>query len=207
MFDLYYPTDNYWLKCWVWYGTLLGFFWPCIPISAVAFALCPRSIGMRLFSGPPFGNANVKDITPRDLLRIRIELLLTVLVFILMFWTLQLKFWNVVVLYACFSLNWSTRQYVAHAYSKRDVVEGAWNLRHNRLMSLLLLNGEWDLNHHRRPDVPWLYLPRLSSVDEPRMSYFVQYWRQWSGPWPASEPPPETAAAATETRFHERQNG
>jgi fatty acid desaturase len=67
-------------------------------------------------------------------------------------------------------------------------------LRTNRVMSLLLLHGEYDLNHHRRPDVPWYYLPRLSAAGEARPSYFRQYWRQWLGPRPVTEPAPETLA-------------
>ncbi|MCO6455178.1 MAG: fatty acid desaturase [Pirellulaceae bacterium] len=190
MFDLYYPDDSFFFKCWVWYGTLLGFFWPWIPLSAVAFALCPRSIGLQFFSGRPFGNANVRDLTAADVRRIRWELLLTAAVFGLLFWALHLKWTSVLVLYACFSFNWSTRQYVAHAFSKRDIVEGAWNLRHNWWMSKLLLHGEWDLNHHRHPEVSWYYLPRLSSGSEARPGYVRQYWRQWGGPRPALEPSP-----------------
>ncbi|MSQ94789.1 MAG: hypothetical protein EXR98_09570 [Gemmataceae bacterium] len=65
-----------------------------------------------------------------------------------------------------FSLNWSTRQYVGHAFSRRDVVEGAWNLKHYFWMSWLLLHGECDLNHHRQPEVSWYYLPT-----KPRLGY------------------------------------
>jgi fatty acid desaturase len=190
MFDLYYPGDSFLFKCCQWYGTLAGLFWPCIPVCAVLFAVCPRTIGLQLFSGPPLGNANVKDITPRDLRRIRLELLLTLAVFATLWWLLQWAWVNFLVLYGCFSINWSTRQYVGHAFSKRDVVEGAWNLRHNWLMSKVLLHGEWDLTHHRHPEVSWYYLPSVASPEEPRLSYVRQYWRQWLGPRPATEPPP-----------------
>jgi fatty acid desaturase len=191
MFDLYYLGDSFFLKCCQWYGTLGGLFWPCIPICAFLFAVCPRTIGLQLFSGPPFGNANVKDITPRDLRRIRLELLLTLVVFTVLLWLIQWRVLNLLVLYGCFSINWSTRQYVGHAFSKRDIVEGAWNLRHNWLMSKVLLHGEWDLTHHRHPEVSWYYLPTLASPDEPRLGYIKQYWRQWLGPRLATEPPPQ----------------
>lgn len=189
IFDLYYPHDSFFWKCCQWYGTLTGLFWPCIPVCAVLFAVVPRTIGMQLFSGPPLGNANVKDIGPRDLRRIRGELLLTAGVFGLLCWWLDLRWSSLVLLYACFSFNWSTRQYIGHAFSKRDIIEGAWNLRHNRLMSALLLHGEWDLNHHRRPDVSWLYLPDLPVEQEHRPGYVGHYWRQWLGPQPAGPPP------------------
>lgn len=193
MFDLYYE-GGWFLKCCQWYATLLGLFWPCIPVCAVLFAVCPRAVGLQLFSGPPFGNANVKDITQRDLVRIRFELLLTVTAFAVMFWLLALRWQAVLVLYACFSVNWSTRQYVGHAFSKRDIIEGAFNLRHNFIVSKILLHGDWDLNHHRHPEVPWYYLPELTDLDEPRASYVKHYWRQWLGPRLATEPAPHATS-------------
>jgi hypothetical protein len=99
------------------------------------------------------------------------------------------------VLYACFSFNWSTRQYVGHAFTRRDIVEGALNLRHNWLMSKILLHGEWDLAHHRHPEVSWVYLPKIAQ-DDPRPSYIKQYWRQWLGPRLATEPPPQAQGPA-----------
>jgi fatty acid desaturase len=191
MFDLYYQGDSFFMKCCQWYGTLCGLFWPCIPVCATLFAVCPQTIGLQLFSGPPLGNANVKDITARDLRRIRLELLLTVAFFAALFWLLQLHWLSVLVCYGCFSINWSTRQYVGHAFSKREIIDGAWNLRHNWLMSKVLLHGEWDLNHHRHPEVSWFYLPRIAAPGEPRPSYTKQYWRQWLGPRLATEPPPK----------------
>ena len=191
MFDLYYPTDSFLMKCVQWYGTLVGLFWPCIPTCAVLFALSPRTIGMQLFSGPPLGNANVKDITPSDLWRIRGELILTAGVFATLFWMLDLRWPVVLIAYACFSVNWSTRQYVGHAFSQRAIIEGAWNHRHNWLMTKVLLNGNLDLNHHRHPELSWYYLPRLAGTGTDLPSYVKHYWLQWTGPRLAVEPPPE----------------
>jgi len=201
MFDLYYPGDSLFLKCCQWYGTLAGLFWPCIPVCATLFAVCPRTIGLQLFSGPPFGNANVKDITRLDLRRIRMELLLTLVVFTIILWLFQWHWLNLLVLYGCFSINWSTRQYIGHAFSKRDIVEGAWNLRHNRLMSAILLHGEWDLTHHQHPEVSWYYLPAMAGPEEPRLSYIKQYWRQWLGPRLATEPPPQLLVPSGSSRI------
>jgi fatty acid desaturase len=119
--------------------------------------------------------------------------------FVGLFWLLELRWQNTLILYACFSFNWSTRQYVGHAFSRRDVVEGAWNLRQSWWMSWLLLHGEWDLNHHRRPNVSWYYLPRLSAADQQRRSYWRQYWRQWLGPRPCTEPAPRPRGRAQDS--------
>lgn len=192
MFDLYYPTDNRLLKSAQWYCLLCGLFWPLVPVGAVLFAACPGLLRCRMVkdADPARGVSIVANLERAAMRAIRLELLLIVAFHCALFWLLDLHWLNTLVLYACFSVNWSTRQYVGHAFSRRDVTEGAWNLRHVGLMSWLLLHGEWDLNHHRRPDVPWYYLPRLSPPGEPRRSYWRQYWRQWLGPRPCREAAP-----------------
>jgi fatty acid desaturase len=190
MFDLYYPHDNVVMKYIQWYGILLGLFWPLVPFGAVVISLAPRSLlkrslGKSHTTGYLF--ANVRDVS---VWRVRLETAGIVAFFVALHWLFGLHWVNTLVLYACFSFNWSTRQYIAHAFTKRDVIEGAWNLRHNWLMSWVLLHGEYDLTHHRHPEVSWIYLPRLTPPDEPRLSYFKQYWRQWLGPRPVAEPAP-----------------
>jgi fatty acid desaturase len=175
-----------------WYGILCGFFWPWVPIGAVLFAICPQVLQTRIFRRARSSSYLVGDIRPEDVRAIRWEVLLNVLFFAALFWAAGLRWQATLVLYACFAFNWSTRQYIAHAFSKREVVDGAWNLQHNRLMSWLLLNGPWDLNHHRRPDVSWYYLPTLDLSGDQRRSYIRQYWRLWTGPRLNTEPAPES---------------
>ncbi|MBY0521974.1 MAG: fatty acid desaturase [Gemmataceae bacterium] len=192
MFDLYYPTDNRFIRFVQWYGILFGLFWPWVPIGAVLFALCPGVLRTRVFRKARSSNYLLGDIRDVEVRSIRLEVALTVVLFVSLSWLLALHWVAVLVMYACFSVNWSTRQYVGHAFSRRDVIDGAWNLEHNPVMSWVLLHGEWDLNHHRRPEVPWYYLPRVSAADAPRVSYIRQYWRQWIGPQPSAEPAPES---------------
>jgi fatty acid desaturase len=192
MFDLYYPTDNRFLKYGQWYSILCGLFWPIVPLGAVLFAVWPALLQTRVWRTARSSSYLVSDVRGAEVRAIRGELLLNVLFFAVLFWLLDLQWLNTLVLYGCFAINWSTRQYVGHAFTKRDVIEGAWNLRHTRLMTWVLLHGEYDLNHHRRPDVSWYYLPRLSPTDEERRSYVLQYWRLWLGPRPATEPAPES---------------
>ena len=192
MFDLYYPTDNRLVRFVQWYGILCGFFWPIIPLGALLTAVCPRLLRTNLFRRARSSSYLLDDIRGEEIRAIRWQVVLTIGCFAALFWLLDLRWQNTLLMYACFAVNWSTRQYVGHAFTKRDVIEGAWNLRHNRLMGWILLNGQWDLNHHRRPDLSWYYLPRLSAADEPRPSYVRQYWRLWLGPRPNSEPAPES---------------
>jgi fatty acid desaturase len=192
MFDLYYPTDNLFLKYTQWYGILFGLFWPWIPIGALLFAVCPAVLRTRVFVRARSSRHLLGDIRGSVVRAIRWQVLLIVAFFAATAWLLDLKVVNTLILYACFSINWSTRQYVGHAFTQRDVIEGAFNLRASWWMSWVLLHGEYDLNHHRRPDVPWYYLPRLSAPNESRPSYARHYWRQWLGPRPAIEPAPES---------------
>lgn len=193
MFDLYYPTDNRLVKYGQWYSILCGLFYPIIPLGALLFALCPSLLRARAFRQARSSSYLLGDIRTNEVRAIRAEVLLIAAFFAGLAWLLELRLANTLVLYACFAVNWSTRQYVGHAFSKRDVIQGAWNLRHNRLMSLVLLHGEYDLNHHRRPDVSWYYLPGLCRPeDPPRRGYVRQYWRLWLGPRPAAEPAPES---------------
>jgi fatty acid desaturase len=193
MFDLYYPNDNRFTKYVRWYGILCGFFWPLVPLGAVIFSLAPRLVRERVFKNHKPTGYLLNGVQNAAVWLVRAETLFIVAFFAALFWLLDLRWQNTLVLYAFFAFNWSTRQYIGHAFSKRDVIEGAWNLRHNRLMSFLLLHGEYDLNHHRHPETPWLYLPRLAAPDESQPNYIKQYWRQWLGPRPvekSSEPRP-----------------
>ena len=88
-------------------------------------------------------------------------------------------------------LLWSTTQYLEHAYSPRSVIDGAFNLRAPAFYSWLNLHRELDLNHHRRPDEPWLHLPRLSPADEERRFWVKHYFSQWRGPQLTEGPAPE----------------
>jgi fatty acid desaturase len=192
MFDLYYPTDSRVIRYTQWYGVLCGLFWPWVPIGALLFAVCPAVLRTRVFRKARSSNHLLGDIRDQEVRAIRVEVLLTIAFFAALFWLLELRWDAVLIMYACFSFNWSTRQYVGHAFSRRDVVEGAWNLKHYIWMSWILLHGEWDLNHHRHPEVSWYYLPRLSGGDEERQGYVRQYWRMWLGPRPTTEPAPES---------------
>jgi fatty acid desaturase len=192
MFDLYYPGDQRLLKVAQWYSILCGLFWPLVPLGAVAAAAWPGLFRLGPFRRARSSNYLLGDLHGADLWRIRAEVVAMIGLFSALFVVLHLKWSAILLLYACFAFNWSTRQYVGHAFSRRHVVEGAWNLRHNKLMSWILLHGEWDLNHHRRPDVSWLYLPRMGRADDVRPGYVRQYWRQWRGPRLAEEPAPES---------------
>jgi len=190
MFDYYYRGDNRLLKYIQWYGLLFGLWWPLIPLGNLLIALVPR-----LLHSPPFKQARstavlFDDFGPADIWRIRLELACGLLFWLGLFQLLSLNWQTLLIFYLCFSFNWSTRQYVTHAFTRRSVRDGALNLKLSRPMGWLLLNGHWDLVHHQHPHVPWLYLGELGRDSEAPVSYWRQYFRLWRGPRPSPEPGP-----------------
>jgi fatty acid desaturase len=192
IFDQYYP--GVWSKVLAycqWYGTLIGLFYVLVVLTTVLAAIIPGITKNKLLTSKSLGNGNLADITPSDLWRIRLEVILVVSFWSAMIWTLTLEPLVVLAMFLMAGFNWSTRQYIAHAYSDRDVLDGAFNLKHNKLMSAVLLNGEWDLVHHRSPDVPWTSLPEFGEHNESRTSYIRHYFRMWGGPVPVTQPEPD----------------
>ena len=191
IFDLYYPGDNMLRKYVQWYTPLLGFFWFLVPLGSVLFGAFPTLLRTRLaristttkFMHEYFDAAAVR--------RVRLEL-----VFICVYWAaiwhlLALDWVTLTVFYGCVAFNWSTRQYVSHAYTARDVVNGALNLKVGPVMGAILLNGQWDLVHHQNPWLPWTALPAEGKRGTATVDYARQYFRMWrTGMRPVSEPAP-----------------
>lgn len=192
MFDYYYPDDFLPIKYAQWYSILIGLYPPIIPAGSVLMAVAPG-----LFRLKPWRVAKSSSILfDRGLFdasvigRIRTEVFLGIGFWIAIWYALDLSLLPVAVLYAAFWFNWSTRQYVTHAFSPRDVIDGAWNLTASRPMGWILLNGHWDLVHHQHPRAHWQELPGLGSDSHAPISYWRQYLRLWAGPRPNPEPAP-----------------
>lgn len=190
MFDCYYPGDNRVVKFFQWYGLMFGVWWYLIPVGALLLALIPRWLHT-----PPFKRARstavlFDDFGPAEIRRVRIETALGIAFWAALFYALQLRWDAVLIAYACFAFNWSTRQYVTHAFTPRHVRDGALNLRVSRPMGWLLLNGQWDRVHHQHPHVPWLHLPGIGKREGYDTGYWRQYARLWAGPRPCFETGP-----------------
>jgi fatty acid desaturase len=195
MFDLYYASDNMVLKLGQWYGLMSGLFWPCIPVGTVILAVFPR-----LLRTAPFRKARTTavlfdDFRDHGLRRVRVEVALMLLYWSVLFLGLGLGWRHLLAMYACFAFNWSTRQYVTHAFTPRDVVNGALNLSVSRPMSWVLLKGNWDLVHHQSPWLPWTALAKAGQGSVRPVSFWRQYLRMWAGPEPTAEPSPQRLAA------------
>jgi fatty acid desaturase len=105
MFDLYYPHDNRVVKYIRWYGILLGFFWPLIPLGAVLFSILPRPLRRRIFEKPQSTSYLFSDAERAAVWAVRFELLAIITFFVALHWLLHLHWSHTLVLYACFSFN------------------------------------------------------------------------------------------------------
>jgi fatty acid desaturase len=184
MFDYFHSSDNRVVKVVTWYGIMLGIFglWP--PLATVLLAVFPLRWVQRSVNRTKSARAYLSQFSSDELRRIRGESVVIAAFFALLIEGLGISPWILLLFYGMALFNWSTRQFVEHAYTPLHTVEGSLNLKHFSWMSWLLLHRELDLNHHRQPDVPWIYLPALSPPREHRIHYLAQYASMWLGPKP-----------------------
>ncbi|HKI06645.1 MAG TPA: fatty acid desaturase [Thermoanaerobaculia bacterium] len=195
LFDYFLPDDNRPLKAAQWYGILTGVYWLLPPLACLAYLLCPWLFRLPLLSPEAArqtsADAMLSGFEGAPAGRMRLEILFSISMQAAMVWALDLSFAGWLACYAAFALNWSSLQYADHAWSVRDVHDGAWNLRVNRIVQYLFLNYHHHRAHHQHPSVPWLHLPRYVDFSEERPSFLRIYLRMWRGPrpWPGEEAP------------------
>ncbi|MCP5155253.1 MAG: fatty acid desaturase [Ectothiorhodospiraceae bacterium] len=196
MFDCYYPGESRLVRAVQWYGILTGLWWWLIPPGTVVLAIAPHWL-----RGGPWRRARTTavlfdDISGATARAIRLEVVLGIVFWTTAFHVLALDLAAVAIVYACFAFNWSTRQYVTHAFTPRDVRDGAMNLGVSRPMAWVLLNGHWDRVHHRHPGLPWTALPAAAAGDRIDLPYWRQYLRLWRGPRRCEAPGPAPLSRA-----------
>lgn len=190
MFDYYLPNQSKALRNFQLYsGNLLGFYWACIPVSNLIYLVTPWLYRSRGFIEGPARHLGfepfIREIAEHGVLRIWFECLLALLYQIGLWWALGLNWQGWLLCYWAFALHWSALQYVVHAWSKRDVIEGAWNLKVLPFTRALALNYHHHLAHHRHPQAPWTALPRLVDPDETQPTFSQIYFQLWRGTRPA----------------------
>ena len=193
LYDYYLPHESRWLKTYWLYCLLTGFYWLAIPEAGLIFLMMPWAFSSTWFQhGParwwgfePF----VKDIAREPKLTVWLELFFTLCVQVSLWVLLDLNWVGWLMCYWAFGLNWSALQYSDHAWSERDVMKGAWNLRVSRFAHWMFLNYHCHRAHHENPHVPWLYLPGLVNPLHRQPTFWKIYLSLWKGPRPAPPGP------------------
>lgn len=194
LFDYYRPNDNRLLKFVQWYGILSGIYWLMAPLGCLLYLVFPwalkssplRSKTTKLAQQTGV-DAMLSGLDQISGFRVRLEILVTIGIQLLLFWTLDLSVWGWFICYAAFGFNWSALQYADHAWTVRDVRNGAWNLRVNPIVQYVFLNYHHHKAHHQNSSVPWIHLAKYVDFSEPRPSFLRVYGKMWLGPRPYSE--------------------
>jgi fatty acid desaturase len=185
LYDYYLPHQSRWLKTYWIYCLLTGSYWAIIPVAGLVYFACPFLFRSHAFQNGPakwWGfREYVRDIAAEPIGRVWPEAAFTVAFQIVLWHALDLDWIGWLACYCAFGLNWSSLQYTDHAWSPRDVHEGAWNLRFWPVTQAVFLNYNLHLVHHRRPEIPWCYLPRFVSPADPTPSFWSIYLSLWGG--------------------------
>ena len=190
LFDYYYPTDSMVTKNMRWYGILTGIYYPFVPLGNLTMAIMPWFFHTKPFKQSTYSSILFNEFKGKVITKVRLEIIFTIALWIVMWNILSLQWQSVLILYACFGINWATRQYVTHAWTPRNVVEGASDLSVSKIHGAVLLNGQWDHAHHKFPFLPWTELSNPKYHTVPQYSYFKRWLSLWWGMRPNFEKAP-----------------
>ncbi len=170
-------------------GNLFGFYWFVIPESNFIYLIAPWLYTSKWFIEGPARKLGfepyIKEIAQQSKLRIWFECLWAFSYQVLVFVLLDLNLFGWLLCHYFFAVHWSALQYVDHAWSARDVINGAWNLKVSKPAQWVALNYHCHLAHHQHPEVPWLHLPKLVDKNDRQPTFWSIYFRLWGGAKPA----------------------
>lgn len=196
MFDQYAPGGSRFLRYYQLYCLLTGFYWLSVPTGCVLVLLfknLPKYRSFRERIVRPMGlNPMLTDLEKAPGSTIRMEIAGTMLFQAALMYGLNLTVTGWLTCYVAFALNWCSLQYTDHAWTVRDIRNGAWNLRVNKLVQFIFLNYHHHLAHHQHPKVPWIHLHKFVDLSQPRPSFLRTYLSLWAGPRLCTQPPPKT---------------
>lgn len=195
MFDMYYPDDNLFLKRAQFYSILTGIYWITVPLGWLMYLIFPWSYKLLKTENKTIKHTGAIMLHPfidhPKKWRIRFELVFVIVFQWSVFVFLDLKFWPTFLCYWVFGLVWGSLQYADHAWSPRDVLKGAWNLKTNPITRAFFLNYHFHQVHHMNPKLPWNHLPRHVEAGSAQPSFWEVYLEMWKGPRAASAPSPK----------------
>jgi hypothetical protein len=132
----------------------------------------------------------VEDVCAAPPRRVLAEVLFSAAFQVVLFLSLDLSWAGWLACYWSFALLWCAVQYATHAWTPRDICNGAWDLRVCGLTRAVFLNYHYHLAHHQNPTAPWTALPALVDPSRPRPGWARIYWSLWLGPRRTTEPDP-----------------
>ena len=197
LYDYYLPTQSKRVRnFWLYAGNLLGLYWWSVVFGNLVYLLAPWAYRSKFFAkrlAPALGfGPYVEELVQLPIARVWTEIALAFGYQLLVIYWLDLSVPATLVCYAAFALHWSVLQYADHAWSPRDIHNGAWNLKVLSPSRWLALNYHFHLAHHQHPWVPWYDLPKWVDHKTRQPSFWRVYFSLWKGVRPA---PPMGAPA------------
>jgi fatty acid desaturase len=192
MWDLYYENQNKWLRYGNLYLMMIGLGYLALWLSVILFAISPHLVNSSILKK----HTEIKGFLegnndPKKLRLSQLESLGVIFFQVVVLWILNWDFATWFIFYLINGLIWSSQNYVNHAFSPRDIINGAHNLRIPVWLNLIYLNFNLHLAHHQNPGIPWLHLPKFIKTGNGRFSFLKNYLRLWKGPILTTERAPK----------------
>jgi fatty acid desaturase len=190
MWDLYYEHQNKWKRFGNLYGMMLGCGYLALWLSVILFSIYPKIVYTRFFQEHNEIGGFLEGGNQEQKLRaFQWESMGVILFQASLFAVFQWPFLPWLIMFLVHGLIWSSQNYVNHAFSPRDIINGAHNLNVPVWLKVIYLNFNMHLAHHQHPGIPWIHLPRFIRKGEKRISFFKNYLRLWKGPVLTQEAP------------------
>ncbi|MFV8327215.1 fatty acid desaturase family protein [Flavobacterium sp. ZS1P14] len=192
MWDLYYEHQNKWFRFGNLYLMMIGLGYLGVMLSVVLFAIAPQLVNSTLFKKHTEIKGFVEGFD--DVLKLKtsqIESICIIIFQVLCLWFINWDFSTWIIFYLINGFIWSSQNYVNHAFSPRDIINGAHNLKVPVWLNLVYLNFNLHLAHHQNPKIPWLHLPQYIKNSDGRITFLRNYLSLWKGPQLTKEPSPK----------------
>lgn len=153
-----YPDESALRKTFTYYFAILGGIWLGSFVAALVLPFVPYRDAGKLNRPAKSMNGyslSFAEFSRRDWAILRLEALLGWVVWLGAFMLLDWDWRVVAALYAGFAFSWSSLQWVYHMRTPLHPVEGAYDLRAPLPVRWLFLNFNYNLTHHRFPNLPW----------------------------------------------------
>jgi fatty acid desaturase len=192
IWDLYYEHQNKWLRYGNLYLMMMGFGYFSIWLGNVVFAIYPSWVHSKVFYRHKEMGGFIEDLEISAPLRIyQLDSILVIAFQVFCLWLINWDITTWLLFYVMHGFIWSSQNYVNHAFSPRDIINGAHNLTLPKWLNVIYLNFNVHLAHHQNPQIPWVHLPKYITSREGRIPFFKNYLRLWRGPKLTKEASPK----------------
>jgi fatty acid desaturase len=197
MWDLYSEGQRKWKRRGNLYLMMCGIGYLSMWLSVVLYSLAPSLVYRGFFQRHREIAGFLEGSNEDDkIAAIRLECWTVIFFAAATVWALQLQLLPCLLLFGIHGFVWSSQNYVNHAFSPRDIVNGAHNLKMPLWLMPIYLNFNLHLAHHQNPRIPWVHLPHFVRQETHRINFFRNYLRLWTGPRLTDEKNPSWRAPA-----------